>query len=79
MEVKKKYEMVEEDQKEGSLGEKAYWKDLWECYIEEKSMDYASLSVKEAIPRLVSEQNLRVGRHAGRCGEVGVVMCVLDF
>lgn len=51
--------MVDEDQKEGSLGEKAYWKDLWECYIEEKSMDYASLSVKEAIPRLVSEQNLR--------------------
>ena len=47
MEVKKLYEMVDEDQKEGSLGEKAYWKDLWECYIEEKSMDYASLSVKE--------------------------------
>ena len=33
MEVKKLYEMVDEDQKEGSLGEKAYWKDLWECYI----------------------------------------------
>ena len=47
MEVKKLYEMVDEDQKEGSLGEKAYWKDLWECYIEEKSMDYASLSVKQ--------------------------------
>lgn len=47
-------------------GEKAYWKDLWECYIEEKSMDYASLSVKEAIPRLVSEQNLRERRHACR-------------
>ena len=29
MEVKKLYEMVDEDQKEGSLGEKAYWKDLW--------------------------------------------------
>ena len=58
--------MVDEDQKEGSLGEKAYWKDLWECYIEEKSMDYASLSVKEAIPRLVSEQNLRGTRHAGK-------------
>lgn len=84
MEVKKLYEMVDEDQKEGSLGEKAYWKDLWECYIEEKSMDYASLSVKEAIPRLVSEQNLRERRHAGSCGELGVDIrvgdiCYIDF
>lgn len=76
--------MVDEDQKEGSLGEKAYWKDLWECYIEEKSMDYASLSVKEAIPRLVSEQNLRERRHAGSCGELGVDIrvgdiCYIDF
>ena len=39
MEVKRLYEMVDEDQKEGALGEKAYWKDLWKCYIEEKSMD----------------------------------------
>ena len=84
MEVKKLYEMVDEDQKEGSLGEKAYWKDLWECYIEEKSMDYASLSVKEAIPRLVSEQNLRERHHAGSCGELGVDIrvgdiCYIDF
>jgi|GEM_PF-4985035 len=84
MEVKKLYEMVDEDQKEGSLGEKAYWKDLWECYIEEKSMDYASLSVKEAIPRLVSEQNLRERRHAGSCGELGSDIrvgdiCYIDF
>ena len=76
--------MVDEDQKEGSLGEKAYWKDLWECYIEEKSIDYASLSVKEAIPRLVSEQNLRERRHAGSCGELGVDIrvgdiCYIDF
>ena len=53
--------MVDEDQKEGSLGEKAYWKDLWECYIEEKSMDYASLSVKEAIPHLVVYEPNRTG------------------
>lgn len=45
MEVKRLYEMVDEDQKDGALGEKAYWKDLWKCYIEEKSMDYAALSV----------------------------------
>ena len=84
MEVKRLYEMVDEDQKEGALGEKAYWKDLWKCYIEEKSMDYAALSVKEAIPRLVSEQNLRERRHAGSCGELGVDIrvgdiCYIDF
>ena len=47
-------------------------------------MDYASLSVKEAIPRLVSEQNLRERRHAGSCGELGVDIrvgdiCYIDF
>ena len=29
MEVKKLYEMVDDDQNEGFLGEKSYWKDLW--------------------------------------------------
>ncbi|MCB8642698.1 hypothetical protein LJE08_14165, partial [Holdemanella sp. DFI.5.55] len=57
---------------------------MWKCYIEEKSMDYAALSVKEAIPRLVSEQNLRERRHAGSCGELGVDIrvgdiCYIDF
>ena len=84
MEVKRLYQLVENDKKEGVLCEKTYWKDLWHCYIEEKSMDYANLSVKEAIPRLVSEQNLRERRNAGSCGELGVDIrigdiCYIDF
>lgn len=84
MEIKKLYELVALDKKEGALGEKNYWEDLWESYIEEKSLDYQALEVKEAIPRLVSDLNLRSRRLASNCGELGVDIrigdiCYIDF
>ncbi|MEG0329814.1 MAG: hypothetical protein RR624_05220, partial [Longicatena sp.] len=84
MEIKKLYALLEQDDKEGYLGEKVYWTTLWEKYIEEKSEDYQALEVKEAIPRLVSDLNLRTRRLANNCGELGVDIrvgdiCYIDF
>lgn len=84
VEIKKLYELIEQDEKSGPVGEKNYWEDLWERFIEEKSVDYKTLEVKEAIPRLVSDLNLRSRRLANNCGELGVDIrvgdiCYIDF
>lgn len=84
MEIKKLYELIEQDSKTGTLGEKDYWNELWNQFIEEKSSDYKVLGVKEALPRLVSEQNLRERRNTANCGELGVDIrvgdiCYIDF
>lgn len=84
MEIKKLYELVEQESKQGVLGEKVYWMELWNHFIEEKTFDYKTLDVKEALPRLVSEQNLRERRNAVNCGELGVDIrvgdiCYIDF
>ncbi|MEG0273929.1 MAG: hypothetical protein RR690_02265, partial [Longicatena sp.] len=72
LEIKKLYEIVEQEEKEGRMGDKTYWNDLWKDYIEEKSGDYRMLDVKEAMSRFVSEQNLRLRRNVNNCGELGV-------
>lgn len=79
MEVKKLQELVEQDKKEGSITEKLYWQELWEHYIEEKSGDYQTLDVRDALPRLISEHNLRERRNANNCGELGVDIRVGDI
>lgn len=84
MELKKLYEMIEKDSSLGKLGEKIYWDELWHGFIEEKSKDYRVLGVKEALPRLVSEQNLRERRNHVNCAELGVDIrvgdiCYIDF
>lgn len=84
MDVKKLYEMMDGQRREGCLRDQIYWQDLWESYIEEKSMDYETLDVKEALPRLVSDQNLRERRHTHNCAELGVDIrvgdiCYIDF
>lgn len=70
---------MNDEDKEGYLGEKAYWNDLWTAYIEEKNTDYKVLDVKEAMARFVSEQNLRMRRMASNCGELGVDIRVGDI
>lgn len=84
MEIKKLYELVEQESKQGILGEKIYWLELWNHFIEEKTFDYKTLDVKEALPRLVSEQNLRERRNTANCAELGVDIrvgdiCYIDF
>lgn len=84
MEIKKLYAFMEQDEKEGQLGDKQYWQDLWNDYIEEKSSDYRTLEVKEAMSRFISDQNLRMRRNASNCCELGVDIrvgdiCYIDF
>ena len=84
MEVKRLYEIMEQDKGENEIGNQQYWKDIWDTYVEEKSADYQVLTVKEAIPRLISDVNLRQRRHANNCGELGVNLrigdiCYIDF
>ena len=84
MEIKKLYEIIDSENREGKLSEKMYWEDLWNHYIEEKSSDYRTLEVKEALSRFISEQNLRARRHVGSCTELGVDIrigdiCYIDF
>lgn len=50
MELKELQEILDKDEKKGKIVEKAYWEELWQHYIEEKSQDYRSLEVKDAIP-----------------------------
>lgn len=83
MEVKKLYEIMGQDY-EGGVKDQAYWDELWNQLVEEKSADYDALEVREALPRMVSEQNLRERRHALNCGELGVDIrvgdiCYIDF
>lgn len=84
MEVKQLYELLEQDKREGRISSKTYWEELWNNFVEEKSADYAALCVKEAVPRFISEQNLRERRNANNCAELGVDVrvgdiCYIDF
>lgn len=84
MELKKLYELMEKEQKEGVITDKTYWSTIWNDYVEEKSADYSLLPVKEAIPRLISDHNLRERRSANNCIELGVKIkvgdiCYIDF
>lgn len=78
MEVKKLYEIMNQDH-EGAVKDQEYWEELWDQFVEEKSADYDALEVREALPRLVSEQNLRERRHVMNCGELGVDIRVGDI
>lgn len=84
MEVKRLYEIMELDRESADVTEQVYWKDLWDHYVEEKSADYQTLSVREAIPRLISDYNLRQRRNANNCVELGVSIrigdiCYIDY
>lgn len=84
MDVKELQELIEKDDKEGAISEKLYWQELWEHYIEEKSGDYLFLEVRDALPRFISEHNLRQRRNANNCAELGVDIrigdiCYIDF
>lgn len=83
MEVKKLYTLLDKDENY-TVGEQKYWTYLWNHYVEEKKNDYQSLSVKEAVARLVSDQNLRDRRNAKSCEDLGVRIrvgdiCYVDF
>ena len=69
MELKELQEILDKDEKKGKIVEKAYWEELWQHYIEEKSQDYRSLEVKDAIPKLISDMNLRERRNITNCNE----------
>lgn len=84
MEVKQLYEILEDEYKEQRLANSKHWNQLWDLYVEEKSADYEILPVKEAIPRLISDQNLRKRRHFNNCIEMGLSIrvgdiCFIDF
>lgn len=84
MEVKRLYELLEHEKKEKRIAESVYWNTLWDLYVEEKSADYKTLAVKEAIPRLISDDNLRKRRHVSNCMELGLNIrvgdiCYIDF
>lgn len=84
MDVKKLQELVDQDEKRGTISEKIYWQELWEHYIEEKNSDYTALDVRDALPRFISEYNLRQRRNANNCAELGVDIrvgdiCYIDF
>ena len=84
MEIKKLYELLAQDNAQGVLGDKIYWNELWDHYVEEKSADYKSLDVKEGISRFISDQNLRMRRNATNCAQLGVDIrvgdiCYIDF
>lgn len=84
MEIKKLYELLAQDSAQGALGDKIYWNELWDHYVEEKSADYKGLDVKEGISRFISDQNLRMRRNAANCTQLGVDIrvgdiCYIDF
>ncbi len=84
MEIKKLYELLEHEKEEQRITEATYWDYLWELYVEEKSADYQMLAVKEAIPRLISDDNLRKRRHINNCMELGLNIkigdiCYIDY
>ncbi len=83
MEVKKLYALLQIDENY-TVGKQEYWNHLWSHYVEEKKTDYQSLSVKEAVARFISDQNLRERRNAKSCEEFGVHIrvgdiCYVDF
>lgn len=84
MEVKRLYEILEHERKEECISNSAHWDTLWDLYVEEKSADYKTLAIKEAIPRFISDDNLRKRRHVYNCLELGLNIrigdiCYIDF
>lgn len=56
----------------------------WKRYIQEEKSDYQCLSVKEAMNRMISEENYRNRGKANACAELGVWVrigdvCYIDF
>ena len=56
----------------------------WERYIQEEQGEYRSLSLKEVIHRMISEENYRNRSKACTCDELGVWVrigdvCFIDF
>ncbi|MEG0314585.1 MAG: hypothetical protein RR646_04925 [Erysipelotrichaceae bacterium] len=60
------------------------WDSLWKSYINEKEKEYCILSVKEAIHRIISEENFRNKSNFTSCEDSGVNIrvgniCYVDF
>lgn len=84
MDAKKLYEVLKEYNYSKSDSISKEWKKIISDYVSEKNADYLSLEINEAVPRLISEQNLRARRNAQNCAELGVDIrigdiCFIDF
>ena len=84
MSIKELQELVEQDDKIGKIINKKYWDELWNNYVLEHKQDYEMLSVNQALPRLISDANLRERRGYSSCSELGVDIrvgdiCYIDF
>lgn len=84
MNIKELYELMKYSQTDTKLYKQPYWPELWQQYIKEKNNDYCDLNMEEAIPRFVSEENLRTRRNLLSCNSQGVDIrigdiCYVDF
>lgn len=84
MEVKELHQIIESEDKDGTIGQKDYWQELWSYFVEESGADYHGMEVKDALPRLISELNYRKRRRLSNCTEIGVNIrkgdiCFIDY
>lgn len=84
MEIKQLQRILDKEKRDELIAKSRHWKQLKEMIVEEKSADYETLAIKEAIPRMISEDNLRKRRHINNCLELGMNIrvgdiCYIDF
>lgn len=84
MDIKRLQELVAQESIFEKVVRAQHWNKIWIDYMVEKNEDYSTLSIKEALPRFISEQNLRERRNEtsslchGVYIEVGDI-CYIDF
>lgn len=64
--------------------EQSYWANIWDMHVRESTSAYSCLSTKEALTRLISEENFKNRARAMSCEELGVWIrvgdiCYIDF
>lgn len=78
----KNYMQIKNNHKK--VSEQKYWPKIWANYIKEASGYYNTLSVEDALVRMISEKNYRERYDKINCDEMGVHIkvgdiCFIDF
>ena len=79
MDIQKLMGMMQKEDGTQPVSKSHEWDRLWNQYVEEKGGEYHSLSIGEAVPRMISAVNYQNRRDYYSCEELGIRVRVGDI